>query len=135
MKTIKLTDPEFWHNVPEEPGVYMVLNVTDSGKPSKLNRLLNIDENGILYIGKSSNLRDRLRMLWRTIQPDLKATAHTFGRRYKEISTLHTAYPISSLAITFSLVENPDKEESNLLRNYCEKFGEVPPFNSSISNK
>jgi hypothetical protein len=71
-------------------------------------------------------------MLWRTIQPDYEANAHPFGKRYKEISSLSSSFPISSLAITFSVVDNPETEERNMLRKYCQQFGEVPPFNSSI---
>jgi hypothetical protein len=80
----------------------------------------------------SINLNERLKMLWRTIQNDYKAKAHSFGVKYKNVKILNELFPISSLAIEFYTESNPKVIEKNLILEYVNKFGEVPPFNSAI---
>jgi hypothetical protein len=92
---------------------------------------LGIDNQGILYIGQSENLRARIRMLWRVLNPKLKATAHTFGSKYNENKKLKKAFPLKSLYVSYQITKEPKTLETNLLDKYFAKFGEVPPFNSS----
>lgn len=92
---------------------------------------MGIDNDGILYIGKSDNLRERLRMLQRVLNPKLKATAHTFGTKYNDNKNLKIAFPLKTLFVSIEVAEEPKNLESKLLDKYFIKFGEVPPFNSS----
>ena len=98
--------------------------------PLKLDRVLGSDEEGLLYIGKSENLRERLRMLWRVLNPKLKATAHTFGTKYNNNKKLREAFPLNSLYVSFRITTKPKTLESELLDKYFSNYGEVPPFNS-----
>ncbi len=61
----------------------------------------------------------------------LKATAHTFGKKYNENKTLRKSFPLKSLFISYRITNMPKEKESELLKRYFLKFGEVPPFNSS----
>ena len=79
MDYIKLSDELFWQSVPSSSGVYFIYSLDDKGVPIESKRLLGTDKKGVLYIGKSNNLRERLRMLWRVLNPEYKTTAHTFG--------------------------------------------------------
>lgn len=81
MTPIRLTEDSFWKNIPECGDVYFIYSYNNKS-PVKINRVLGVDKEGVLYIGKSENLRERLRMLWRVLNPNLKATAHTFGTKY-----------------------------------------------------
>jgi hypothetical protein len=130
MKTIKLLNDRFRNHIPECGGVYFIHSYNNQ-IPIRLNRLLGADEEGILYIGKSDNLRERLRMLWRVLNPSQKATAHTFGKKYNSNEKLREAFPLESMYISYRISTEPKTFEFELLDKYFLKFGEVPPFNSS----
>ena len=130
MKIISLAENNFWKQIPESGGVYFIYSLNNN-IPIKLDRVLGADEEGVLYIGKSENLRERLRMLWRVLNPKLKATAHTFGTKYNNNKKLREAFPLNSLYVSFRITTNPKTLESELLDKYFSKYGEVPPFNSS----
>ena len=130
MKPISLVEDRFWKNIPEGGGVYKILCIQDK-MPIKINRVLGIDNQGILYIGQSENLRARIRMLWRVLNPKLKATAHTFGSKYNENKKLKKAFLLKSLYVSYQITKEPKTLETDLLDKYFAKFGEVPPFNSS----
>ena len=130
MKTISLADNTFWDEIPETAGVYFIHSYYN-GHPTRLNRVLGTDEEGLLYIGKSENLRERLRMLWRVLNPKLKATAHTFGTKYNNNKKLREAFPLKSLYVSYRTTSEPKTLEFELLDKYFSKYGEVPPFNSS----
>jgi hypothetical protein len=135
MKYISIESKDFWFAIPAEPGVYTITALSDSKTPVVLSRVGGIDKDGVLYYGKTSNLRERLRMLWRTIQNDYKADAHPFGKRYKEFAILRKLFPISTLVVTCSIEKSLETAESKLIKDYVNKYGEVPPFNSSIPKK
>jgi hypothetical protein len=130
IKTISLTENSFWNHIPEFGGVYLIHSYNNQ-IPIRLNRVLGTDEEGVLYIGKSENLRERLRMFWRVLNPKLKATAHTFGTKYNDNKKLREAFPLKSLYVSYRITTEPKTLESELLDKYFSKYGEVPPFNSS----
>jgi hypothetical protein len=127
---ISLEEKDFWNRIPESRGVYFIHSYNDK-IPKKLDRVLGQDEEGILYIGKSENIRERLRMLWRVLNPKLTATAHTFGTKYNANKKLREAFPFNSMFISYRISNEPKILEFKLLEKYFTKFGEVPPFNSS----
>ena len=72
-------------------------------------------------------------MLWRVIQPNLKATAHTFGQKYNANVTLKNKIPLNQLGISILECKQPKNEETKRLKSYLKRHGELPPFNSSIN--
>ena len=130
MKIISLAENTFLGEIPETSGVYFIHSY-NNGDPAKLNRVLGKDEEVVLYIGKSENLRERLIMLWRVLNPKLEATAHTFGTKYNSNQKLREAFPMKSLFVSYRITSEPKTLESELLDKYFLKYGEVPPFNSS----
>lgn len=133
MNYIKITAKSFWHIIPCKPGVYLIHYLDNEDNPVELSRLFGTDISGTLYIGQSNNLKDRLRMLWRVLQPNLKATAHTFGKKYNTNKTLQKNIPLNQLGITIVECKQPKTEETKRLESYLKTHGELPPFNSSIS--
>jgi len=131
MKKIKIRPTDFHMNIPEKPGVYRIYSLDQNNKPKPIQRVLSIDKSGILYIGRSNNIRDRLRMLWRVLTPDYKATAHTFGINYNTLKIIRRAFPLNTLAIDYEINSSPKYYEKLLLERYRQKFGEVPPLNGS----
>lgn len=114
---ISLSENNFWNRIPESGGVYFIQSYNDK-LPNKLYRFLGQDEEGVLYIGKSENIREKLRMLWRVLNPKLKATAHTFGTKYNENKKLSEAFPLKSLYVSYRITTEPKKLESELLNKY-----------------
>jgi hypothetical protein len=130
IEIISLAEAGFWNRIPQSRGVYLIHFYNDE-IPAKLQRVLGQDNEGVLYIGKSENISERLRMLWRVLNPKLKATAHTFGIKYNANKKLREAFPFNSMFISYKISNEPKKLESELLDKYFLKYGEVPPFNSS----
>lgn len=129
----KFNDEKFYKNVPNEPGVYFIYSLCNDNYPKSIQRVLNTDSNGILYIGKSKNLKERLRMLFRVLNPiKYKAIAHTFGKNYNNSQSLQEAFPLKTLAFTIHLTDNYSEFEKLELKKYCNQFGEVPPFNFTM---
>ena len=125
-----LTENSFWNHILESGGIY-VIHLYDKEIPKKINRILGIDEEGILYMGKSENIRERLRMLFRVINPKLKTTVHTLGSKYNANKLLREKFPLHSLCISYRISKDPKIFESKFLDICFAKFGEISPFNSS----
>lgn len=134
---IKLIEHNFHRNIPNKKGVYIIISVDENNDPININRLFNSDKNGFLYIGQSSDLKNRLRMLYRVLHPEkYKATAHTFGLKYNKLpSEIKNKYPLDSLRVILSLDGNAEDVETKKLTEYFNKYGEVPPLNSSVNLK
>jgi hypothetical protein len=120
---------DFHTEIPSEPGVYKIYSLNDNHIPRPINRIGGIDNQGILYIGESQNLKERLRMLWRVLNPNYLATAHTFGINYNTVPLLQEIFPLNSLAVTFEIIQDHTNYETMLIENYRQLYGEVPPFN------
>jgi excinuclease UvrABC nuclease subunit len=119
----------FFENIPEHPGVYKIYSLDVEGNPLPLQRVLGADVDGVLYIGKTSNLKNRLRMLWRALNPDYLATGHTFGVNYKQLEIIRHAFPLQTLAVDYEVTTHYGERETELIEQYRQQFGEVPPMN------
>lgn len=131
MPKIRIENRDFHNQVPDNPGIYRIYSIDRNENPHPLPRVLGTDLDGVLYIGNSENLKERVRMLWRVLQPNLRATAHTFGMNYKSLEVIRNAFPLETLAIEYEVNENPKQYEKEQIEIYRQKFGEVPPLNGS----
>lgn len=109
--------------VPNSPGVYEIRY------PSSLQRFLDKDNDGILTIGESSNLYERIKNFWESING--KSGSHSEGNTFY---FLHLEYVFDLNRLEFRYKETKDKEEAELeecklLDEYEEKYGELPPLN------
>jgi hypothetical protein len=129
MSHVRLQPEKFWQDIPAEPGIYKICVLNDNGTAVPLNRLIGTDPRGILYIGEGQNLRERLRMLWRVITPGYNATAHTCGINYKEVAAIQRIFPLSMLAVDYQVASNHRILEKQMIEDYRQQFGEVPPLN------
>ncbi|HET6528934.1 MAG TPA: hypothetical protein VFG39_09320, partial [Balneolaceae bacterium] len=68
-------------NIPDKSGIYKLIAVDCEGIPRPINRFLDEDREGILYIGKSENLRKRLNNMRRAFLPKYKSSKHIAVRR------------------------------------------------------
>lgn len=122
---------EEWPNnarLRRDPGVYEIVALDEDGRPKPLSRVGDVDERGVIYIGRSKRLRDRLGTLWRMIYKK-NQTGHILGITYRKNPRIRAVAPARQIAFRFMHCANYIEKEDALLRSYFRKFGEVPPLN------
>ncbi|MCR8463704.1 MAG: hypothetical protein QXH55_05925 [Candidatus Korarchaeota archaeon] len=128
--------------VPEKAGIYIVFWIKD-GKPIPIPRILATCNRGVLYIGSSNKLRERLNALKISIEiargkRRRKNYPHTFGpsliytRLIEKISD-------NELYVWFKPFEDYEDQykhqEMLALHEYTRKYGEPPPLNLQVGRE
>jgi hypothetical protein len=115
-----------WHKANKgysyKGGVYKVI------ASSPISRVLGIDQEGILYIGKGNMLSGNNRIGKLINAFNQTEAKHEAGVRYNKLN-YHLKFPISEIRLLITLVEHPAKTEAELLNEYLTRFGELPPLN------
>lgn len=134
MKEYLLSSENLWNEINDDfkdkGGAYKLF-CKENGKVKEIARLLDIDKDGILYIGKAISYLDRVINLKKTMHPEMKSDSHICGRRYNKNDKIKEAFPYSNLYIHLIGHEKPEEMERKLIDEYFEKFGEVPPLNAN----
>jgi hypothetical protein len=118
--------------------VYIVRLCGETGIPICINRFLDSDANGILWIGKASDMEGRRRILARG---HLGKGAHSEARLLhilETVSALPMKHPRRKYEYSYIEVKNSDqasKIEEEQIKAYIKQFGEAPPLNSVIPNR
>lgn len=114
-------------NVSVSRGLYQVGAVGEGGGPSKICRLNGTDEEGIIYMGGSTKLRERLKG-W------LGPRKHHASRHWLLCQTiLEQGIPRYEARFRVRVGdphEDLEKAEANALADYFLKFAELPPCNA-----
>ena len=116
----------------DKGGVYK-LHCIDEENDSKfipINRILGVDQEGVLYIGKADVIHNRIGDLWKSLSPNYKTLNHHAGIRYRSNQKLQGSFPFDRLCVTVLPSENPNDAELHEMRKYFAEFGEVPPLNA-----
>jgi len=125
-----------WDKAPSFPGVYIIsLN-------KQIHRVGGIDKAGILYIGKSRTLRDRLWEFWNT---DHDASAYLWENPriaskvlgFRRLSSQQLERHLGNLKARIARIplnELASAEEA-LLYAYVMNYGELPPLNFSFPRR
>lgn len=134
----RILDKDFWKQVDNavnnRPGIYKLLCLNENG-PVPVPRIAGVDNEGILYIGKSENgeLRYRLGSLKKSLDTSYADRgAHSAGSRYHFHSDIRKNYPLEGLFVSILSTDSQSgagKLEKEELIKYQEQFGELPPFN------
>ena len=98
----------------------------------ELNRILDTDQSGTLYIGKADNLRKRLTNMRRAFSLEHKSTKHIAVRRYNTLKRIQEKFPVKRLVISIELVKDgmtARQLEKNTFSLYEKLLGERPPLN------
>ena len=131
IKEYRLSDQELWGKINEDfgskGGTYK-LCYKENGKVRVIGRLLGEDSDGILYIGKAVSFLERVIELKK--DPSYKTDTHICGRRYNKNKKIQMSFPYRNLFIQLSGHDNPEEKEKELLHEYFNRFGEVPPLNA-----
>jgi len=114
---------EHYGKAPAVPGVYIIC------ADRAINRAVGIDEQGILTVGESSNLKRRLSAFVRSAE-DEKA-GHMAGWRYSYYS-FKKAFPLDSLWVSWCPTVDKASayaKEGEMLGLYLAEHYELPPLN------
>jgi len=121
------------YRIPAKPGVYEIRCVSGRGKPFEIYRASGVDEHGILSIGETSNLSDRLHGFRRTIQPHTKRSSHAAGWYYVSLG-YNRVFKKEKLQFKYKVTgtkKQAQKEEFILLCKYRSQFLDLPPLNNN----
>lgn len=114
-------------NVEEKSGVYQI-RCCKNNQTLPISRLINTDSFGILSIGSSINVRQRLKQF---VDGMSKGKGHSSGNRYYYFE-LNRKEMLGEYNLMFVVryTEDYEKEEAKLMRGYSDYFGELPPLNN-----
>jgi hypothetical protein len=125
---------EEFNDVPQSPGVYFV-RWSKGGRPVPVHRLGGRDDKGILYVGSSKNLRDRIEQLWKAIEEGFRQ--HTVSTTFAFCGLLDLVKS-SELEASWKVLKSPEEAENQewaAIYLYCRKYKEPPPLNLRIGRK
>lgn len=130
--TFAIADTTLWDKINKafgnRGGVYKILAIKNE-TPVTINRLLGADTNGVLYIGKAISYLDRVITLKKSLDPAYKSSNHDFGVRHKKHNLISIQFPYEVLYVELIEDKNQNDLERKELKEYYDKFGELPPLN------
>ena len=150
MRSYALTDDNTYRDMMAEygpfPGIYRLHIRADTGAFDALPRLLGTDMNGVLYIGTSLRVPERIGSLRKSLHAAYKkgvykaTAAHQCGKKIVQCKKFVERFPFEKLCLTVQPCSQPDQEmvqkesghtklEWRLLTEYFSEFGEFPPLN------
>lgn len=133
MKLCRIAAEDFASHIPAGSGIYRVHCFADDSYTSVMpvQRVLAVDQQGVLYIGKGVPLIRRVTDLKKSILPIYRGKNHICGRRYKNMiyTSFVAQFPAQRLCVSFELTATPERDEQNALIAYATQFGELPPLN------
>lgn len=106
-------------------GIYKLFWVIN-GQPQPINRLLDTDNSGLLYIGGTKSVQGRLDNFRNSAFR--RGTNHTAGKKYRE-GKLNRFISEGDIYAEVKYFHNALELERELLLNYRRTFGEIPPLN------
>ena len=136
-----LSSKEVWKKLARDHGdrggVYKLhcLYEENNSKFIPINRILGVDQEGVLYIGKASQICTRIGDLMKSLSPSHKSFNHPAGIRYASNKKLQESFSFNRLCVTVLPSEDPNDSEVYEMRKYFEQYGEVPPFNAVDLNE
>ncbi len=119
-------------------GFLYKLYSVENGKRIPVCRVAGKDEAGILYIGQTTKLVDRLSLLYRSFEkrPNAgKLWQHGADEIYWQCQKMQEEFPFNNMVVEITPCENSAASEIEAISSYYTKFGEVPPFNGAIVKK
>lgn len=123
-----------WDNAPFSPGIYLI------SLEKSIRRMKGVDKTGILYVGKSSNLRSRLRAFWNCWHPasgflwdHLKLANIILGKTFQNKDDLGVFLGKLRVKVASLIFQKElEKAERAVLYSYMFRYGELPPLNFSL---
>ncbi len=127
------------------PGVYGIRLLDSTNHlPVPINRLLGKDEDGLLAIGESKDLRQRIKLFYKVTIKRRELLKHSAGDRlflnliFSHVSSNNNFFKNKTLQVSFTKADDKKSAqglEELLMKVYFIQFGELPPLNSSMPGK
>lgn len=115
--------------LPEGEGIYQFRCVDVGGNPLVISRLKAKDQDGIIYIGSSANLRHRLKGFWKTVE-QRDRTRHAAAWSYCSFG-YDSIFPPAYLQFRYKVTRATTTSEFDLLLEYRRRFADTPPLNAN----
>lgn len=134
-KSYQLSRTDLWTRINEDfgdsGGVYKLFCKKENGKTKPIPRFVDVDIDGILYIGKGVSFLNRVIELKKSIAPEYGSSNHECGVRYKSSEMIKKLFPYKDLWIELNGFDTKDIDqgEKDFLQDYEKEFGELPPLN------
>ena len=129
---VQLNDNQLYYYIKESfgnsGGVYILKIILETETPMKISRFFDEDQEGIIYIGKASCFLDRVLSLKKTIFMNSKS--HIAGRKIKRLNSWFEKIRVETMFVELIQSNSPEDLEREMLDEYLQKFGELPPLNS-----
>ena len=129
---LKLDDEELYYKIEQKfynaGGVYILKVFSDTKYPIQISRFFDIDNEGIIYIGKATCFLDRVLALKKSIF--MKSNNHIAGRKIKRLKDWNSKLEGKSIYVELIEDNSPETFEREKLNEYLQRFGELPPLNS-----
>jgi len=112
------------NKIPNQPGAYLI------AARKTIYRAHGKDQEGILDVGESKNLRERLKSFIGCANGN-RASGHMAGWRYKKFN-FNSRFPLNELYLSWHKVKSKSdayKLEEVILKAYLEQHSELPPLN------
>ncbi|HLD06767.1 MAG TPA: hypothetical protein VJC16_04505 [Candidatus Nanoarchaeia archaeon] len=115
------------NSIEEKSGVYQI-RCFQNETPRPISRLIKTDNFGILVIGSSNNVKNRLKQF---LFAKDNGRMHSAGNRFYSLE-LESIEKLGNCKLMFivNYTDDYEKEEAKLLMGYADYFGELPPLNS-----
>jgi len=112
-------------------GIYTIFLCTMDGDPIGIQRLVEIDHSGLMYIGSSENtsIQYRLKCFLHSMDVNRKQNNHSGGLKICKNPNLQRFLDNKQLRFDFTVENEARNLERQLLKTYRNEFGEVPPLN------
>lgn len=129
-KALPLT-PEFRLKVPAEPGVYRIRALDPHDQPVPIQRLSGTDNEGILHIGQSRNVKVRLYQFYQSAKHGNKN--HHAGNEFFSWG-FAKLFPLETLTFDYVLTESRERaieRERELHVRYRQRYWDRPPLDGT----
>lgn len=119
------------NEIPESKGVYKLYAIGINNTPIPIQRFGGIDNQGILYIGRTTKqtLKKRIYNLLATSRTLSRTTNHSGGLKYRKNPIIQETLVDHQLYFYCETCEDPKSREAELLKEYSQLYGEYPPLN------
>jgi hypothetical protein len=132
-----------WLNINDKcnyagPAIYKVRLTDAKGNACKLHRLLKQDDEGIMCIGRTDNMKRRWSKFLSAIDAAYGHSEMNLVYYLNEYTDFKKKFEGGQFQYCFcecSNVAECKSQEEQLIKAYFKKFGEVPPLNSAIPNR
>ena len=115
--------------------VYRIRLVKTKNKPISVSRFLGSDKEGVLCIGRASNMQNRRTQFVSGSKGHSEGRLLCFLRKYSGLQRKYPRVPLEYQYVTTGSVRESKRQEEELIKKYVREYGEVPPLNSTIPGR